>query len=105
MTFKIFDGATSLSVGVDNKWSTLFFQPFQPFFQPTLFFFGRIKLKAYFRDTPNKKNDDESRLFKQNKNKKWTPPNKHHTINTYVEAVKKDIEQSKTVTRRKIDPI
>ena len=67
--------------------------------------FGRIKLKAYFRDTPNKKNDDESRLFKQNKNRKWAPPNKHHAINTYAEAVKKDIEQSKTATRRKIDPI
>ena len=33
-----------------------------------------------------------------------TPPNNHHTINTYVEAVKKDIEQSKTVTPRKIRP-
>ena len=60
--------------------------------------------KAYFKDTPSNKNDDKSRLFKQNKNKKWTPPNNHHTINTYVEAVKKDIEQSKTVTPRKIRP-
>ena len=51
---------------------------------------------------PNKKNDDKNRLFKQNKNKKWTPPNNHHTINTYVEAVKKDIEQSKTVPPKKI---
>ena len=67
-------------------------------------FFRRIKLKAYFKDTPNNKNDDESRLFKQNKNKKWTPPNNHHTINTYVGAFKKDIEQSKTVTPRKIRP-
>ena len=65
-------------------------------------FFRRIKLKAYFKDTPNNKNDDENRLFKQNKNKKWTPPNNHHTINTYVEAVKKDIEQSKTVPPKKI---
>ena len=51
---------------------------------------------------PNKKNDDENRLFKQNKNKKWTPPNNHHTTNTYIEAVKKDIKQSKTVPPRKI---
>ena len=56
----------------------------------------------YFEDTPNNENDDESRLFKQNK--KWTPPNNHHTTNTYVEAVKKDSEQSKTVTPRKIRP-
>ena len=67
-------------------------------------FFRRIKLKAYFKDTPNNKNDDESKLFKQKKNKKWTPPNNHHTINTYVEAVKKYIEQRKIVTPRKIRP-
>ena len=58
--------------------------------------FRGIKLKAYFKDTPNNINDDESRLFKQNKNEKWTPLNNHHTINTYVGAVKKDIKQSKT---------
>ena len=65
-------------------------------------FFRRIKLKAYFKDRSGNENDNESRLFKQNKNKKWTPPNNDHTINTYVEAVKKDIEQSKTVIPRKI---
>ena len=48
------------------------------------------------------KNNDENRLFKQNKNKKWIPPNNHHTINRYVEAVKKDIKQSKAVPPRKI---
>ena len=37
---------------------------------------------------------------KQNKNK--TPPSNHHTINTYVEAVKKVIEQTKTVPPKKI---
>ena len=41
-------------------------------------------------------------MLKQNKNKIWTPPNNHHTINTYVEVVKKDIEQSKTVPLKKI---
>ena len=41
-------------------------------------------------------------MFKQNKNKKWTPSNNHHTINTCVEAVKKDIEQRKTVPPKKI---
>ena len=38
----------------------------------------------------------------RNKNKKWTPPNNHHTINRFVEAVKKDIKQSKAVPPRKI---
>ena len=41
-------------------------------------------------------------MFKQNKNKKWTPPDNYHTINTYVELVKKDIEQSKTFPPKKI---
>ena len=41
-------------------------------------------------------------MLKQNKNEKWTPPNNHHTISTYVEAVKKDIEQSKRVPPKKI---
>ena len=58
----------------------------------------------YFKDTPNNENDDESRLFKQNKNKKWTPLNNHHTTNTYVEAVEKDVRQTKIVTPRKIRP-
>ena len=63
-----------------------------------------MKLKAYFKDTPNNKNDEESRLFKQNKNNKWSPSNNYHTINAYVETVKKDIEHNKTVTPRKIRP-
>ena len=36
------------------------------------------------------------------KQKQCTPPNNRHTINTYVEAVKKDIEQSKTFPPKKI---
>ena len=63
-------------------------------------FFRHIKLKAYFKDMPNNKNDDKNRMLKQN-NKKWTS-NKHDTINTYVEAVKKDTKQSKTVPPKKI---
>lgn len=57
-------------------------------------FLRHISLKAYLKDTPKNKNDDECRLFKQNKDKKWTPPNNHHTINTYVEATKKDIKKA-----------
>ena len=64
-------------------------------------FSGRIKLKACFKDTPNNKSNNKNRLFKQKK-QKYTPPNNHHTINTYVEAAKKDIEQIKTVPTRKI---
>ena len=31
-------------------------------------------------------------MFKANKNKGWTPDKNHHTTDTFVEAVKKDIE-------------
>ena len=58
----------------------------------------------YFKNTPSNKSNDASRLFKQNENNKWTLPYNHHTINTYIEAVNKDIEQSKTATPRKIRP-
>ena len=35
-------------------------------------------------------------MFKTNKNKGWTPEKNHHIIDTFVEAVKKDIECTKT---------
>ena len=61
-----------------------------------------MKHKTYFKDKTNNKSDDEIRLFKQSKNKKWTFQNKHHKKSVYLQAVTKDIEQSKTVTPRKI---
>ena len=36
------------------------------------------------------------------KTQKGTPPNNHHTINIYAGVAKKEIEQSKRVTQRKI---
>ena len=38
------------------------------------------------------------------KTKTKNGPNNHHTIKTYVEAVKKDIEESKTVPAKKMRP-
>ena len=38
------------------------------------------------------------------KSKTWTTPNNHHAINTYVGAVKEDIEPRKTFTLIKIRP-
>ena len=38
------------------------------------------------------------------KRRRWTPPNNHYAINTQVEAVKNNIEQSKTVSPRNIRP-
>ena len=39
-----------------------------------------------------------------NKNKGWTPDKNHHTIETFVEAVKKDIECTKTFKTKQPHP-
>ena len=62
-------------------------------------FIRRIKLKAYFKDTPNNKIDDDSRLFEQNKKKQWTLSNNHHKINTYVEQSKKTWRSAKQLQK------
>ena len=40
-------------------------------------------------------------MFKQSENKKWTPPNNHHTINTYVEAVKNILSKAKQFQQKR----
>ena len=43
-------------------------------------------------------------MFKGDKNKGWTPDKNHHTIDTFVEAVKKDIECNKTFKPKQPHP-
>ena len=43
-------------------------------------------------------------MFKANKNKGWTPHKNHHTIDTFVEAVKIDIESTKTFKPKQPHP-
>ena len=59
-------------------------------------FFRLIKLKAHFKDSINKGVDDKNRMVKANKNKGRIPDKNNHTIDTFVEAVKNDIECTKT---------
>ena len=51
-------------------------------------FFRLVKLKAYFKDSINK-TTTKIKVFRANKNKGWTPGINHHTIETFIEAVKK----------------
>ena len=67
-------------------------------------FFRLIKLKAHFKDSTNKDTDDENTMFIVNKNKGWTPDKNHHTIDTFVEAVKEDIECTKTFKPKQPHP-
>ena len=43
-------------------------------------------------------------MFKVNKNKGWTPDKNHHTTNTFVESVKKDIKCTKTFKPKQPHP-
>ena len=69
--------------------------------------FGRkLKLKEYFKnDQPLDKNDETIR-FRALRNEKWTPPNTHHTINTFIESfdkqIKNEITQHKRLTRNNL---
>ena len=51
-------------------------------------FFRQFKLKAYFKDSPNETNSKKSKLYFPSKTN-WTPKDNHHSIETYIEAVKK----------------
>ena len=43
-------------------------------------------------------------MLKANKNKGWTPCKNHHTIDTFVEAVKKVIECTETFKPKQLHP-
>ena len=47
-------------------------------------FLRLIKLEAHFKDSINNDTDDKNRMFKENKNKDWTPSENHHTIDTHI---------------------
>ena len=67
-------------------------------------FFALKKLKTHFKDSINKDIDDENRIFQPNKNKGWAPDKNHYSIDTFVKAVKKDIECTKTFRLKQPHP-
>ena len=60
-------------------------------------FYRPIKLKAHFQDTHKQVDlsDEESR-FKSKNDKHRVPTKTHHTINTFIEATKIDINEQLT---------
>ena len=60
-------------------------------------FFRKIKLRAHFSredekhegEQENGEHLEEERIFR--KKSKWTPHNVHHTVETFIKAVKNDI--------------
>ena len=67
-------------------------------------FFQKIKLRAHFSyeeekhegEQENGEHLEEERIFR--KKSKWTPHNVHHTVETFIEAVKKDIYSTPKVS-------
>ena len=55
-----------------------------------------IKLKAHFKNKTPPDRNDESFRFRPTPAQKWTPPDAHHTVNTFIESfenqVKSDIK-------------
>ena len=63
-------------------------------------FYRRIKLKAHFQDTCKQADlsDDEYRF--KIKSKHWVSTKIHHTVDTFIEATKKDINEQLTKTKK-----
>ena len=52
-------------------------------------YFRRIILKAHFKDSPK----FEYEGFKSNSNSTWIPKNIHHSVMTYMETVKNELQE------------
>ena len=53
-------------------------------------FFRLLKLKAHFKD---KNNSVVKNKFEKNSNSNWTPANNHHTVNTYIALIQKEVSE------------
>ena len=59
-----------------------------------------IKLKAHFKNETLPDKNDESFRFRPAPAQKWTPPNVHHTVNTFIESFENQVKnESKKCTR------
>ena len=57
-------------------------------------FSRRIKLRAHFEKPDPSYTPSESELFAR-RNKTWTPKSNHHTVDTFISCVTKELEESK----------
>ena len=54
-------------------------------------FYRRIKLKAHFKNSENKNCFTEEEIFRKPTNETWIPNNNHHSIETFIEATRNEI--------------
>ena len=62
-------------------------------------FFRRIKLRAHFKNKKNKNLSSKEDRFKKPTNKKWIPTNNHHSVETFIEATRNEIQEIIEKTR------
>ena len=64
-------------------------------------------MKAYFQDKSDQPIRDYTNTFQPKSKTKWTPKENHHSIETFIDVVKKDIDQEKILenvkTRNNLD--
>ena len=54
-------------------------------------FYRRVTLKAHFKNAENKGRFTKQDIFRKPTNKTWFPNNNHHSIETFIEATRNEI--------------
>ena len=63
-------------------------------------FYKSIKLKAHFKNAEKKDRFSEKNIFRKPTNKTWVPDNNHHSIETFIEATRNEINNEIIKTKR-----
>ena len=58
-------------------------------------------MKAYFKDTESTTKKDENTILIPEKQKPWTPSQNHHSIETFIDLVKHDINDAKILNTKR----
>ena len=64
-------------------------------------FYRSIKLKGYFKNTENQQPNDENQILKARTKEKWTPAENHHSIETFINLVERDINYAKNEPKKR----
>ena len=63
-------------------------------------FYRRIKFKVQFKNPENKARFTEEDTFRKPTNKTWVPNSSHHSIETFIEATRNEINNETEKSKR-----
>ena len=66
-----------------------------------LFHSLRACQRSFFKNTENQQPNDENQIFKAKTKEKWTPAENHHSIETFINLVEKDIHDAKNEPKKR----